>query len=244
MRWVHFPHPLLLQKIFTSRHHHFRCQRHLKTCTKLLLFQIPSPGHLKNILRKVGSNTLTLLLERWGLDTLKQYWKGGVLIPWNCIGKARFGYLETILERRGLDTLKQYWKGRVWIPWNYIGKARFGYLETILERWGLDTLKQYWKGRVWIPPELEDNLNSRLSFGLAAPTVCLSESIACLPEAMIKLQACDLHFLLCVCVLRMILFLLHVSHAYFACDLSLFQVAASCPYTMVSPNHKTTKDTF
>ena len=77
-------------------------------------------------------------------------------------------------------TLKQYWKGGVWVPWNYIVKARFGYLETILERWDLDALQQYWKGGVWIPPELKDNLNSSLSFGQAAPMVCLSDSIACL----------------------------------------------------------------
>ena len=132
---------------------------------------------------KAGFGYLETIMERQGLDASKLYWKGG------------FGYLETILERRGLDTLKQYWKGGVWVPWNYIVKARFGYLETILERWGLDTLQQYWRGGVWIPPELKDNLNSSLSFGQAAPMVCLSQSIACLlacllaclPEAVIKL---------------------------------------------------------
>ena len=167
MLWVHFPHPLLLRKIFTSPHHHFRCQRHLKTCTRLLLLlQIHSPGYLKTILKRVGSNTLKLLLERWGLDIFKHYWKGRVWIPWNSNGKARFGCLETILERGG------------WISWNSIGKEGFGYLETILERWGLDTLQQCWKGGVWIPPELKDNLNSSLSFGQVGPMVFLSESIA------------------------------------------------------------------
>ena len=139
MLWVHFPHPLLLRKIFTSPHHHFRCQRHLKTCTRLLLLlQIHSPGYLKTILKRVGSNTLKLLLERWGLDIFKHYWKGRVWIPWNSNGKARFGCLETILERGG------------WISWNSIGKEGFGYIETILERLCLDTLKLYWKGGVWI----------------------------------------------------------------------------------------------
>ena len=150
MLWVHFPHPLLLRKIFTSPHHHFRCQRHLKTCTRLLLLlQIHSPGCLKTILKRVGSITLKLLLERWGLDNLKLYWKGGggwislsnigkagFGIPWNYIGKVGFGFLETVLERQGLDTVKQYWKGGVWITWNCIGKG------------GLDIFKQYWKGRV------------------------------------------------------------------------------------------------
>ena len=140
MLWVHFPHPLLLRKIFTSRHHHFRCQRHLKTCTRLLLLlQIHSPGYLKTILKRVGSNTLKLLLE------------SGVWIPWNSIGKAGFGYLGTMLERWGWDTLKLYGKDGVWIPWNSIGKAGFGYLGMILERWGLDNLKLYWKGKVWMP---------------------------------------------------------------------------------------------
>lgn len=140
MLWVHFPHPLLLPKIFTSPHHHFRCQRHLKTCTRLLLLlQIHSPGCLKTILKRVGSITLKLLLERWGLDNLKLYWKGGDWISLSNIGKAGFGYLETVMERQGLDALKLYWKGG------------FGYLETVLERRGLDTLKQYWKGCVWIP---------------------------------------------------------------------------------------------
>lgn len=140
MLWVHFPHPLLLPKIFTSPHHHFRCQRHLKTCTRLLLLlQIHSPGCLKTILKRVGSITLKLLLEGWGLDNLKLYWKGGDWISLSNIGKAGFGYLETVMERQGLDALKLYWKGG------------FGYLETVLERRGLDTLKQYWKGCVWIP---------------------------------------------------------------------------------------------
>ena len=92
----------------------------------------------------------------------------------------------------------------------------------------MDTLKQYWKGGVWIPPDLKDNLNSSLSFGQAAPDLwfaCLSPLLACLPEAVINLQACDLHARVCVFVLHVILFLLHVSLACFACD---FFVVSSC----------------
>ena len=161
-------------------------------------------------------------------------------MPWNYIGKGGVGYLETILERRGLYTLKQYWKGGVWVPWNYIVKARFGYLETILERWDLDALQQYWKGGVWIPPELKDNLNSSLSFGQAAPMVCLSDSIACLLACLRQwlsykhviympvcvFLCCTWFCSCCTCPVRVLLVIL-----------SLFQVATSCPCTMMSPDH-------